>query len=68
MRHDSVLFEMSFAQLKFVASILVGLKFVQLGFVELSSYVSFAEYHLSYRALLQKRPMILRNLLIVAAP
>jgi len=28
--------------------------------------VSFAEYHLFYRALLQKRPMILRSLLIVA--
>ena len=28
--------------------------------------VSFAEYDLSYRALLQKRPIILRRLLIVA--
>jgi len=28
--------------------------------------VSFAEYHLFYRALLQKRPIILRSLLIVA--
>jgi len=34
----------------------------------LKSYVSFAEYRLFYRALLQKRPMILRSLLIVAAP
>ena len=31
----------------------------------LKSYVSFAEYRLFYRALLQKRPMILRSLLIV---
>ena len=30
--------------------------------------VSFAEYHLFYRALLQKRPIILRSLLIVATP
>ena len=30
--------------------------------------VSFAEYRLLYRALLQKRPMILRSLLIVATP
>ena len=29
-------------------------------------YVSFAEYCLFYRALLQKRPIILRSLLIVA--
>jgi len=29
---------------------------------------SFAEYRLFYRALLQKRPMILRSLLIVATP
>ena len=31
-------------------------------------YVSFAEYCLFYRALLQKRPIILRSLLIVATP
>jgi len=30
--------------------------------------VSFAEYRLFYRALLQKRPIILRRLLIVATP
>jgi len=30
--------------------------------------VSFAECHLFYRALLQKRPIILRSLLIVATP
>jgi len=30
--------------------------------------VSFAGYSLFYRALLQKRPMILRSLLIVATP
>jgi len=30
--------------------------------------VSFAEYHLFYRALLQKRRIILRSLLIVATP
>ena len=30
------------------------------------SYVSFAEYRLFYRALLQKRPIIVRSLLIVA--
>jgi len=30
--------------------------------------VSFAEYHLFDRALLQKRPVILRSLLIVATP
>ena len=31
-------------------------------------WVSFAEYRLFYRALLQKRRMILRSLLIVASP
>ena len=30
--------------------------------------VSFAEYRLFYRALLQKRPIILRSLLIIATP
>ena len=30
--------------------------------------VSFAEYRLFYRALLQKRPIILKSLLIVATP
>jgi len=30
--------------------------------------VSFAEYHLFYRALLQKRPIVLQSLLIVATP
>jgi len=30
--------------------------------------VAFAEYRLFYRALLQKRPIILRSLLIVATP
>ena len=30
--------------------------------------VSLAEYHLFYRALLQKRPIILRSLLIVVTP
>jgi len=30
--------------------------------------VSFAEYSLFYRALLQKRPILLRSLLIVATP
>ena len=34
----------------------------------LKSEVSFAEYRLSYRALLQKRPIILRSLRIVATP
>jgi len=34
----------------------------------LKSYVSFAEYRLFDRALLQKRPIILRSLLIVATP
>jgi len=34
----------------------------------LKSQVSFAEYSPFYRALLQKRPMILRSLLIVATP
>jgi len=34
----------------------------------LKSSVSFAEYHLLYRALLQKRPIIVRSLLIVATP
>jgi len=36
------------------------------GFLKLQ--VSFAEYHLFYRALLQKRPTILKSLLIVATP
>jgi len=30
--------------------------------------VSFAEYRLFYRALLQKRPIILRSLLVIATP
>jgi len=34
----------------------------------LKAKVSFAEYRLFYRALLQKRPLILRSLLIVATP
>jgi len=34
----------------------------------LKLYVSFAEYHLFNRALLQKTPIILRSLLIVATP
>ena len=34
----------------------------------LKIYVSFAEYSLFYRALLQKSPMILGSLLIVATP
>jgi len=34
----------------------------------LKLYVSFAEYRLIYRARLQKRPTILRSLLIVATP
>jgi len=34
----------------------------------LKLYVSFAEYRLFYRALLQKRPIIWRSLLIVATP
>ena len=31
----------------------------------LKTYFSFAEYHLFYRALLQKRPMILRSLPVI---
>jgi len=34
----------------------------------LKLYVSFAEYRLFYRSLLQKRPIILMSLLIVATP
>jgi len=34
----------------------------------LKSHVSFAEYRLFYRALLRKRPVILKSLLIVATP
>jgi len=34
----------------------------------LKSQVSFTEYRLFYRALLQKKPIILRSLLIVATP
>jgi len=34
----------------------------------LKLYVSFAEYSLFCRALLQKKPIILRSLLIVATP
>jgi len=36
--------------------------------ISLISSLSFAEYRLFYRALLQKRPVILRSLLIVATP
>jgi len=34
----------------------------------LKLYVSFAEHRLFYKALLQKRPIILRSLLVVATP
>jgi len=34
----------------------------------LKLYVSFVEYSLFYRALLQKRPIILKSLLMVATP
>ena len=34
----------------------------------LKLHVSFAEYSLFYRALLQKRPIILRSLLLEATP
>ena len=34
----------------------------------LKAQVSFAEYHIFYRALLQKRPIILRSLQVVATP
>ena len=34
----------------------------------LKLYVCFAEYRLFYRALLQKRPVFLRSLLVVATP
>jgi len=34
----------------------------------LKLHISFAEYSLLYRALLQKRPILLRRLLIVASP
>jgi len=34
----------------------------------LKLHISFAEYSLFYRAFWQKRPMILRSLLIVATP
>jgi len=34
----------------------------------LKLHVSFAKYRLFYRALLQKRPIILRRVLIVATP
>jgi len=40
--------------------------FSQVGSLKLS--VSFAEYRLFYRSLFQKRPVILRSLLIVATP
>jgi len=36
--------------------------------ISLKLYVSFAEYSLFYRALLQERPIILWSLIIVATP
>jgi len=42
------------------------LSYMSVGSIKL--YVSFAEYGLFYRALLQKRPIILRRLLHVATP
>jgi len=57
--------------------ILAGMKgrvfeFLSIGWLRLvgslTLQVSFAEYSLFYSALLQKRPMILRSLLIVATP
>ena len=38
------------------------------GYLTHTKDVSFAEYPLFYRALLHKRPVILRSLLIVATP
>ena len=35
---------------------------------QLEQHVSFAEYRLFYRALLQKRPITLRTLIIEATP
>ena len=62
----------------FVAAILrpyggrYGVLYVYMGWLRLvgslKSQVSFAEYRLFYRTLLQKRPIILRSLLIVATP
>jgi len=44
---------------------MIGMGWLRLvGFLKL--HVSFAEYHLFYRAILQKRPIILRSLSIVA--
>jgi len=48
----------------------VSLEVLDMGWLRLVGsiklYVSFAEYCLFYRALLQKRPIIVRSLLIVA--
>ena len=41
---------------------------VQSSFAKEVFYVSFAEYRLFYRALLQKRPIIINGLLVVATP
>ena len=48
----------------------IYIKYLHMGWLRwvgaLKSYVSFAEYRLFYRALLQKRPIILRSLLLEA--
>jgi len=50
-----------------VSKIICDMEWLRLvGFLKL--YVSFAEYRLLYTALFQKRPIILRSLLIVATP
>jgi len=53
-----------FHQIGFLSSTMGWLRLVG----SLKLYVSFAEYSLFYRALLQTRPIILRSLLIIATP
>jgi len=57
--------DMSFSKLSYIVMSCMGWLRV-LGSIKL--HVSFAEYSLVYRALLQKKPIILRSLLIVATP
>jgi len=62
--HQVLFYYVSLYHIMYVDSYMGWLRLVG----SLKLYVSFAEYSLFYRALLQKRPINLRSLLILATP
>jgi len=69
MQWHSNIFDCQFVYLFLTVCVDVSCLIYHLSYVyKLWIYVSFAEYNLFYRALLQERPIILRNLMIVAPP